>query len=175
MVKKIIFVLLFIIFSHNSAYCANGVSVSVDTIFVPLGKKENNDNRQITIIYGVRGFSELHENWRISYGFSGTVLNGFLVSIPVSVAYVPAITNYKVNLRPQVFAGVEPFYSNFPDFNGLKWYGHIGLGLDYIFDNKWFINVGSKFYINESFFQKDVINKAFNTGVVELYGGGGFK
>lgn len=176
--KYFLYCALFLAFisviTDNNAYSANGVIGSVETLFIPLGKADNNDPRSLTVMYGVRGFSELHENIRLSYGVSGSYYNGFIFSFPVSVAFVPT-ADYKFNLRPQIFAGVEPFYSNLSNFNGLKWYGHFGLGLDYNFENNLIVNITAKTYINESFFQAQPVLNAFNTGVVSLSAGIGYK
>jgi hypothetical protein len=172
--KKLISGLFLLVLFNNPAQAATGAGVSVESLFIPLGRSGTADLRSITLLYGLQGFTELHENWRISYGISGTFLNGYLYHIPVSVAFVPT-ADYKINLRPQIFAGVDAFYSNFPDFKGLKFYGHVGLALDYIFENRWFINIGTKLYINDSFFQKEPGLYGFNTGVVSIFGGAGFK
>lgn len=162
--------------STKPVIAANGITTSVESVFVPLGRNGTNDTRSITLLYGIKGFSEFGENWRLSYGVSGTVLNGFLASFPVSVAFVPT-GDYKTNLRPQIFAGIEPFYSNFPDFSGFKIYGHVGLGLDYMVNDNFFINVGAKAFINDSFFKdtKNIKTTDFNTGVLSVYGGVGYK
>lgn len=161
-------------FIPDKAYAANGVTGSVESIFFPIGKTDNNDTRGITLMYGIKGFSELHENIRILYGVSGSYYNGFIFSVPVSIAYVPT-ADYKFNLRPQIFVGVEPFYSNISSFNGLRWFGHVGLGLDYTFENNWLINVTAKTYINNSFFEEKPVLNAFNTGVISISAGVGYK
>lgn len=158
----------------DKAYSANGVIASVDTLFLPLGKTDNNDSRTVSFLYGVRGFSEIHENIRLSYGVSGSYYNGAIFTFPVSVAYVPT-ADYKFNLRPQIFVGIEPIYSNIPNFTGFKFYAHAGLGLDYIIANNWILNVTAKTYINESFFQQTISSNAFNTGVVSVSAGLGYK
>lgn len=167
------FVFIFNVFIDRS-YSANGVIASVDTLFYPLGKTDNNDPRSISFLYGVSGFSEVHENIRISYGVRTSYYNGNIFTFPVSVAYVPT-SDYKFNLRPQIFAGIEPIYSNIPNFTGLKFYGHAGLALDYIFNTNWIINVTAKTYLNESFFQEKPIANAFNSGIVSVSAGLGYK
>lgn len=176
--KKYI-VCLILIFSllitlNDKAYSANGVIVSVESLFIPLGKTDLNDPRSLTLMFGVRGFSELHENIRLNYGVSVSNYNGYILSLPISIAYVPT-ADYKFNLRPQIFAGIEPFYSNIQNFSGLKWYGNVGLALDYNFSNNLIFNVTAKTYINESFFQSKPVVEAFNTGVVSLSTGIGYK
>lgn len=158
------------------AYSANGLIATTESIFITLGDSTQTNRSPFTFVYAIKGFSELHENWRISYGISGNYLNGVLLSLPISLAYVPT-SDYKENLRPQIFAGIEPFYSTISDknFTGFKFYGNVGVSLDYIFDNKWIINAGTKFYINDSFFRQDSKEEQFNTGVLSLFGGVGIK
>jgi hypothetical protein len=176
LLKRLALSLFLLTLFNSSAYAASGAGITAESIFVPLGKSGNNDYRSITILYGLQGFTELHENWRISYGVSGTFLNGYVYHVPLSVAFVPT-ADYKINLRPQIFAGVDAFYSNFNDFKGLRIFGHVGLALDYIFENHWFVNVGTKVYINDSFFKSvnEISLNGFNTGVVSVFGGAGYK
>lgn len=166
-------ILIFNLFIGPS-FSASGVIASVDSLFYPLGKTDNNDPRNVSFLYGVSGFTEIHENIRLSYGVRTSYYNGNIFTFPVSVAYVPT-ADYKFNLRPQIFAGIEPIYSNIPNFTGLKFYGHAGLALDYIFNNNWIINVSAKTYINESFFQTTPTANAFNSGIVSVSAGLGYK
>ncbi|MFN8577428.1 MAG: hypothetical protein U0354_11265 [Candidatus Sericytochromatia bacterium] len=178
MLKKIHINLLSILFISstfiNNAYPANGVIASIDTLFLPLGKTDKNDSRTVSLLYGISGFSELHENIRLTYGFRTSYYNGSIFTFPISLAYVPT-SDYKFNLRPQLFIGVEPIYSTIPDFTGFKWYAHAGLALDYIFNDNWILNAGVKTYINESFFQAQPKVNALNTGVVSVNLGFGYK
>ncbi|MBC7476225.1 MAG: hypothetical protein H7263_18220 [Candidatus Sericytochromatia bacterium] len=174
--KKIpLLILLTLLVSYTkSAESANGINLSIESLSVPLGKNTTNDNRQFTFLYGINGYSEISENWRLSYGISGNILNGFIAGFPISIAYVPT-GDYKLNLRPQIFAGIEPFYSNLTDFQGFKLYGYAGIGLDYIINDRWVINAGTKVFINDSFFKTTIDKYGFNSGVVSLYGSLGYK
>jgi hypothetical protein len=158
----------------DNSYSANGVISSVDTLFFPLGKTDNNDSRSTSLLFGLSGFSELHENIRLSYGFRTSYYNGNIFAFPISLAYVPT-ADYKFNLRPQIFLGIEPIYSTIPNFTGLKWYGHAGLALDYVFKDNWIINVSAKTYLNESFFKSEPKVNEFNSGVVSVSAGIGYK
>ncbi|MBC7473607.1 MAG: hypothetical protein H7263_04900 [Candidatus Sericytochromatia bacterium] len=174
--KKLLLLILptLLVSYAKSVESANGVNLSVESLSVPLGKNTTNDDRQFTFLYGINGYSEISENWRLSYGISGNILNGFIAGFPISIAYVPT-GDYKLNLRPQIFAGIEPFYSNFNDFQGFKLYGYAGIGLDYIINDRWVINAGTKVFINDSFFKTTIDKYGFNSGVVSLYGSLGYK
>jgi len=162
-----------LIFSINiPVFASSGIGLSSDLIFVPVGKTDTNSTRQTTFFYGVKAFTELHENWRINYGVS-TYLGKYLL-VPISIAFVPT-DDYKFNLRPQIFVGVEPLITLAS--NQVKMNAHVGLGLDYVFNNTWYINFSSKVYINDSYFKKNPIAGFydFNTGVLALSAGFGYK
>jgi len=169
------FITLLIFLINIPAFSSSGLGIYSDMLFVPIGKKDTNDTRQFTFFYGINGFTELHENWRINYGISTSLLNGKYFLVPLSIAFTP-IDDYKFHLRPQIFAGIEPLIT-FAEKNEFKINAHVGIGLDYIFDNTWYINFASKVYINDSFFKKEP--KAgfyeFNTGVLALSAGVGYK
>jgi len=165
---------LVILFSFcHQVSAANGVGLKTENIFVGIGKKDG-ENRSTTLLYGISGFSELTTEWRINYGISGNIVNGFIFSAPISLAYVP-LAEYKFHLRPQIFAGIEPFYANLSDFQGIKLYGQLGIAIDYVFDNNWYITAGSKIYINDSFFKEKIDNDSFNTGVASIFVSSGIK
>ncbi|MFN4150722.1 MAG: hypothetical protein ACK4IX_07240 [Candidatus Sericytochromatia bacterium] len=155
----------------TSTYASNGVLTNVEPIFTPLP----DNGSQPSFFYGLKGYSELHEYFRINYGINTLFSSGYIVNVPLSISFVPS-GSYKFNLRPQVFLGGDLFYStlNSGNFKGLKFYGHAGLGLDYIFDNSLIVNVGTKIYFNDSFLQT-TINKGFNSGTLSFFGGIGFK
>lgn len=160
--KKIVLSLLIIFLSCRNSYSANSIGISSDIIFFPVSKNNN-----ITFLYGIKGSSDIHQNIRIDYSLYFNNLNGFISSMPITISYIPD-GNYKFNIRPQIFAGINPFFSNIQDFEGLRFYGILGFGLDYVFENNHIFNISTKLYINDSFLKSEVNNYAFNTGVAAL-------
>lgn len=170
--KKIyLFTLISSLLINIPSYASNGILTNVEPVFTSLPDTAS----QPSIFYGLKGYSELHEYFRLNYGVNTLLSNGYVLNVPLSISFVPS-GSYKFNLRPQVFLGGDLFYStlNTGNFKGLKFYGHAGLGLDYIFDNSLIVNVGTKIYFNDSFLQT-TITKGFNSGTLSLFGGIGFK
>ncbi|GIW21867.1 MAG: hypothetical protein KatS3mg068_0874 [Candidatus Sericytochromatia bacterium] len=160
--KKIILSLLIVFIFCSKTYSSNLIAVSSELMLFPLLKNSN-----VTFLYGVKGFSEINQNIRLDYSFYFNILNDLILSVPITLSYIPD-GNYKFNIRPQMFIGINPFFSNIQDFSGIKFYGILGFGIDYIFENKHVINFSTKVYINDSFIKSEVNNYAFNTGVIGL-------
>lgn len=171
MKKFLILVLTSLLYLNPSSQAGNGVLLNVEPIFTSIPDTAS----QPTFFYGLKGFTELHELFRVTYGVNTSISNGYIVNVPLSLSFVPS-GDYKFNIRPQVFVGGDLFYSSLTtgSFTGLKFYGHAGLGLDYIFSNNLIINAGTKIYFNESFLQS-TITKGFNSGTISFFGGLGIK
>jgi len=160
--KKIILIFLILFVFCKKSYSSNLIGLGSDIVFFPVSKNTN-----ITFLYGIKGFSEIHQNIRIDYSLYFNIINGFISSMPITISYIPD-GNYKFNIRPQIFVGINPFFSNIQDFSGFRFYGIIGFGIDYVFENNNVFNISTKMYINDSFIKQEVNNYAFNTGIAGL-------
>jgi len=160
--KKILLIVLIVFLFSKNSYSANSIGISSDIVFFPISKNES-----ITFFYGVKGFSDIYQSIRIDYSLYFNNSSGLIFSTPITISYI-LDGNYKFNIRPQLFAGINPFFSNMENFSGIKFYTIIGFGLDYVFENNHVFNISSKLYINDSFFKQKIDNYAFNTGIAGL-------
>lgn len=172
--KKILLIIIFILAFQINAFATTGVALDFGFISVPLGKKDKNDDRYYTPLYGLQAFTDLGHLFRLNYGVKASFLNGYLVSFPVALSYTPEGT-YTANITPSFFAGLETFYSTFSDFQGLKYYGFAGVGIDYNINEHYYINSNIKMYINNSFASKNPLPNEFNSGNVNLSFNFGYK
>lgn len=172
--KKILLSISLILLLPIKAFATTGLALDFGFISVPLGKKDTTDQRYYTPLYGLQAFTDLGHLFRLNYGVKASFLNGYLVSLPISLSYVPEGL-YTANINPSFFAGLETFYSTFSDFQGLKYYGFAGVGVDYNINENYYVNSNVKMYINNSYASKNPLPNDFNSGNINLSLNVGYK
>lgn len=86
---------------------------------------------------GVEGFWELAPRWAVRLGAFAGPENGHL---PLTVAYVFG-GDFPMQLRPRMEAGGDLAWGD-----GIAWGGHLGAGIDYVFDNHWILSSSVRTY-----------------------------
>lgn len=90
---------------------------------------------------GMEGFWEWDPHWALRLGaFVGPEMG----HVPLSVAYVFA-GDYPLQLRPRVEVGGDLAWGD-----GTAFGGHLGAGIDYVFDNQWVLSSSVRTYGGQS-------------------------
>jgi len=127
------------------AVAASGLSISVENLFAPLGKKVEklNEAGERTVVFGrettewmgVSGFLDLNRNWRWLYGGHMTWLGFPLFKLDSSLAFMLEMPD-KVPLQPYFFLGATPVIALNADYPPLGVTFQTGLGVDYSWNNQ---------------------------------------
>ncbi len=144
-----------------AALASSGLSISLENLFVPLGKQVERQNpdpsaspgtrqigpgRETTEWIGLSGFFDLNRNWRVLYGAHTTLLGSPLFKLDGSLAFMLEMPA-NVPLQPYFYLGATPVISTRTDLPPLGVTVHSGFGVDFIWNNKLFTHVRLNVYM----------------------------
>lgn len=141
----------------HPAQAASGLSLSLENLFAPLGKRVERVTvtptagtegapatetitrgtgfgRETTEFIGVSGFFDLNRNWRVLYGIHGALVGRPIFKLDGSLAFMLDMPD-DVPLQPYFFLGGTPVIATDPAFPPIGLTAHAGMGVDYTWNN----------------------------------------
>lgn len=152
---------LLALLTSPAALAGSGVAISLENLFVPLGKQvERQDptpsaspgtrqigpGRETTEWIGLSGFFDLNRNWRVLYGAHATLLGSPMFKLDGSIAFMLEMPA-NVPLQPYIFLGATPVISTRSDLPPVGVTVHSGLGVDFLWNNTLYTQVRLNVYM----------------------------
>lgn len=131
---------------------------SVTASFIPA--------KPTTEFYGFGAEFEITENWQINGDFYMTSIEGLLSHLSLSLGY-KINADYPFDIAPYIFAGIDPFFSQIKDLGEIGFTYHVGLGINYVFENTFCTSFITKLYLTSPF-PNEKFEHNFNMGTIGL-------
>jgi len=164
-------IFLCLLFSATPVYAGTTINAGMESI-----TSSFTTSKPTTEFYGIGAEFEITENWRISSNLLIASIEGSLSHLSLSLGY-KINSDYLFDISPYIFAGIDPFFAQIKDLSEVGVTYHIGLGLNYVFENTLSLSFLTKLYLANPFSDKSFLDEKhnFNTGTLGLSLGIGYK